>query len=83
MAESFNGLFFRNCISYGFPAIPCEGVCSLFSEGDIAEIDLLEGTVTNRSTGVRCVGKPISKSMAEILEAGGISELLRKEGYLE
>ena len=83
VAESFNGLFFRNCISYGFPAIQCEGVCSLFSEGELAEIDLLEGTVTNKSTGEHLIGKRISASMSEILEAGGIAELLRNEGYLE
>ncbi|MEA4954517.1 MAG: 3-isopropylmalate dehydratase [Pseudoflavonifractor sp.] len=81
-AESFNGLFFRNCISYGFPAIQCKGVAAIFEEGDTAEIDLLEGTITNKTKGVTIAGNRISKSMADILMAGGIEELLRKEGYM-
>lgn len=83
VADSYNGLFFRNCISYGFPAIQCKGVSKFFEEGDIAEINLSEGSVTNRTTGKTLYGNRISDSMVEMLEAGGIAELLRKEGFIE
>jgi 3-isopropylmalate/(R)-2-methylmalate dehydratase small subunit len=40
ISDSINGLFFRNCIGYGLPAIQMEGISKEFSEGDIARIDL-------------------------------------------
>jgi 3-isopropylmalate/(R)-2-methylmalate dehydratase small subunit len=81
-ADSINGLFYRNAISYGFPALQCPGVSEMFEEGDIAEIDLLEGTVKNERTGEIRAGCCLSKSMADILTAGGIEELLIREGYM-
>jgi 3-isopropylmalate/(R)-2-methylmalate dehydratase small subunit len=83
LADSINGLFFRNCIGYGFPALQCEGVSALFDEGDVAAFDLLTGNVENLTTGaaIRCA--PISESMIETLAAGGIFALLTKQGYME
>lgn len=82
-ASSINGLFYRNAISYGFPALQCEGVSNMFEEGDIAEIDLLEGTIKNERTGEIRAGNRLSESMADILQAGGIEELLIAEGYMD
>lgn len=83
VAESYNGLFYRNCISYGFPAIQCSGVLEIFEEGDIAEIDLTKGIVVNKTKAISATGKKISESMEKILYAGGIDKLLQKEGYME
>jgi 3-isopropylmalate/(R)-2-methylmalate dehydratase small subunit len=82
-ADSINGLFYRNTISYGFPALQCPGVGEMFEEGDIAEIDLLNGTVRNKRTGEIRTGSSLSQSMADILSAGGIEELLIREGYMD
>jgi 3-isopropylmalate/(R)-2-methylmalate dehydratase small subunit len=82
IADSINGLFFRNCIGYGFPALQCPGASGIFSEGDIAAVDLLEGTARNERTGEILQGNKISRSMAETLEAGGIEKLLVKRGYM-
>ena len=82
VAESFNGLFFRNCVSYGFAALQCDGVTGKFEEGDIAVIDFLEGSVFNERTGEKVCGAPLSQSAADIVKAGGIEELLIKEGYM-
>lgn len=83
VSNSINGLFFRNCIAYGFPAIQCPNVFDAFEEGDMAYIDLLAGTVKNERTGQLLYGNALSESMAETLKAGGIEELLRDKGYLE
>jgi 3-isopropylmalate/(R)-2-methylmalate dehydratase small subunit len=83
ISDSINGLFFRNCVSYGFPALQCEGVSALFAEGDIAEFDLLSGEVRNLTSGKAALGIPISPGMAETLEAGGVFELLTQKGYIE
>jgi 3-isopropylmalate/(R)-2-methylmalate dehydratase small subunit len=82
IAESYNGLFFRNCISYGFAAMQCTGITGMFKEGDIALIDLLSGSVANERTGEKRVGTPLSQSVVDIISAGGIEELLLKEGYM-
>ena len=83
VADSFNGLFFRNCFGYGLAALQCPGAADLFDEGDIAVIDLLAGDVTNERTGAVRRGNPLSRSVVEIVAAGGLEELLTKEGYME
>ena len=82
VADSINGLFFRNCIGYGFPAMQCEGVSNSFEEGDIAIINLETGTVKNERTGQTLQGASVSQSMIDTLSAGGIQELLKSKGYL-
>ncbi|MCL2391392.1 MAG: 3-isopropylmalate dehydratase [Oscillospiraceae bacterium] len=83
VAESYNGLFFRNCISYGFAALQCEGVIQMFSEGDYAVVDLLEGRVLNETTGEKRFGAPLSQAVVDIVSAGGIEGLLIQEGYMD
>jgi 3-isopropylmalate dehydratase, small subunit len=82
-SDSINGLFFRNCIGYGFPALQCEGVSEAFEEGDVAVIDLKAGTIKNERTNVTLNGKGLSESMIATLQAGGIEELLKQQGYME
>ena len=40
LAESINGLFFRNAVSFGFLALECPGVHAAFEEGQTAEISI-------------------------------------------
>src|SRR4029079_11163594 len=47
VAESINGHFYRNCVNFAFPATESAGVFALFDEGDIAEVDFDNATVTN------------------------------------
>ena len=82
VAESYNGLFYRNCISYGFAALALPGVTEMFREGDVAEVDFTQGTVKNQSTGEVRRGNKLSKEMAEIVEAGGIENVLIAKGYI-
>lgn len=81
-AESYNGLFFRNCISYGFPAIQSDNVSALFEEGDIAKIDFEAGIVQNITTGKTIPAHPLSAEMLEILKAGGLEGVLKQKGYI-
>lgn len=83
VAESFNGLFYRNCIGYGLAALCVPGVCGMFCEGDRAEIELLSGTVKNLRTGKCCKGSPLSREMIEMIHAGGIEGVLDAKGYLK
>src|SRR5436190_13552862 len=59
VAESINGLFFRNAVSFGFLALECPGVHAAFEEGQTAEISLADWVVRNRGTGVVLSVKPV------------------------
>lgn len=82
LAESYNGLFFRNCIGYGLAALAVAGVTSLFREGDLADIAFDTGTVTNLETGECRRGSRLAPEMIELLECGGIEGVLKKRGYI-
>ena len=83
LAESINGLFFRNCVNYGFPALEVPGVHDAFEEGDRAEIDFTAATATNRSTGKSLTGRRWPEPLYHILEKGGVLPLLEAEGLVE
>lgn len=82
VADSINGLFFRNCVNYGLPVLQCQGVHDAFVEGDIAEIDLEAGTVINQRTGRVLKGIKLPSALVDLISAGGLIPLLKKEGYL-
>ena len=82
VAESFNGLGLRNCINAGLPPLPCAGILDAFDERDTAEVDCGAGTVRKVTTGTTVTGAPIPKALQDIVEAGGVEAVLRKEGYL-
>lgn len=81
VADTINGLFFRNSINHALPAIQCPGASGAFEEGDEAEIDLATGIVKNLRSGVSLSGRGLPGSLMAIVEAGGIIEILRAEGY--
>jgi 3-isopropylmalate/(R)-2-methylmalate dehydratase small subunit len=83
IADSINGLFLRNCVGYGFPALQCEGASALFAEGDAAEFEPLTGEIRNLTSGGRLRGAALPAEMVETLAAGGVFELLKRKGYIE
>jgi 3-isopropylmalate/(R)-2-methylmalate dehydratase small subunit len=82
IADSINPLFFRNCVSFGLPAIECVGVSEAFEEGDTAEVLLTEGIVRNLRTGQVLHGLPIPEALLSLMQRGGIFPLLESEGLV-
>jgi 3-isopropylmalate/(R)-2-methylmalate dehydratase small subunit len=82
VAESINGLFYRNSVNFAFPAMECAGVEALFDEGDTAEVDFDEGLVKNLRTGESLPARKIPPELVKIVNAGGIFSLLEKEGAI-
>ena len=82
LANSLNGLFFRNCVNFAFPAMECTGVFDAFEEGDMAEVDFDACTVRNltRNTSLTAVGLP--PPLLDLLKAGGLYPLLEREGLI-
>jgi 3-isopropylmalate/(R)-2-methylmalate dehydratase small subunit len=82
IAESINGLFYRNSVNFALPAMECSGVERLFSEGDVAEVDFDSGIVKNASTGASLPARKIPPQLLDIVNAGGIFALLEQEGSI-
>jgi 3-isopropylmalate/(R)-2-methylmalate dehydratase small subunit len=82
VAESINGLFYRNCVNFAFPAMECPGIEKLLEEGDTAQVDFESGTVKNVTKRTAITGKTIPPQLLKIVAAGGIFSLLEKEGAI-
>lgn len=82
VAPSINGLFFRNCVNFAFPALECPGVDEAFEEGDEAEVEFETARVRNVTRNVTLQGKPLPESLLALVRAGGIYPLLEREGLI-
>ncbi len=82
LAESINGLFFRNCVNWGFPALEVPGVDAAFDEGDTAEISFDDFAVRNVTTGANLDGIAMPDQLLKIFKAGGLYPLLEAEGLI-
>ena len=82
LAETFNGLALRNCINFGMSCLPCSGITDAFDDGDLAEVNTDSGLVRNVTKGTTVQGEPLPQALQEIVDAGGVMPLLRREGYL-
>ena len=82
LAESINGLFFRNSVNFGFLALECPGCFAAFGEGDTAALDLDAWTVRNQRSGAVLTVPPIPERLLSLMRGGGIFPLMEKEGLI-
>lgn len=82
VCESYNSLFFRNCVNFALPALVCPGILAAVAEGDAVAFDLETGAVENESSGTRLQGIPWAPELLKIERAGGLIEQLRAEDLL-
>ncbi|MGE3935638.1 MAG: hypothetical protein AB7F67_20420 [Rhodospirillaceae bacterium] len=82
LAESINGLFFRNSVNYGLLAFECPGCAAAFAEGDTAALDLAAWTVRNPRTGALLKPQPVPERLLALMQGGGIFPLMEKEGLI-
>ncbi len=83
VAESINGLFLRNCINYALPAMECPGIGRIVKEGDVLSVDFDSGEVRNVLTAETCRATVLPPMLREILAAGGIVNVLVKNGFID
>jgi 3-isopropylmalate/(R)-2-methylmalate dehydratase small subunit len=79
LAESFARIFYRNAINLGLPLLVSPGITDHVTTGDTLKIDLKEGVVHNQTTRTELKVQPMSDYVLEILEAGGIKPLVKKQ----
>lgn len=82
IAESLNGLFMRNCVNFAFPALECPGIHVAFTEGEEAEVAFDRAQVRNVTRGTALQGKPLPAPLMALVQAGGVYQLLEKEGLI-
>jgi 3-isopropylmalate/(R)-2-methylmalate dehydratase small subunit len=82
LAETINGLFFRNAVNHGFRAFECPGVSQAFEEGDTAELSIEDWTATNRRTGRTLKVTPVPKMLLDMMLGGGILPVLEAQGLI-
>ncbi len=79
IAESINGLFFRNCVNFGLLALQCPGVHAMFEEGQTAIVSTDDLTVRNEQTGEVRQALPVPRELVDLMIGGGIFPLLEKQ----
>jgi 3-isopropylmalate/(R)-2-methylmalate dehydratase small subunit len=77
IAESFAGLFYRNAINLGLPAVACPQAKRI-RPGDEIDVDLEYGKVRNRTTGETLDCEPIPPFLMRIIDDGGLLPHLEK-----
>jgi 3-isopropylmalate/(R)-2-methylmalate dehydratase small subunit len=80
VARSFARIFYRNAINVGLPVLECPDLPKDFAkDGDTVSVDLEKGVVRNETTGKESKGIPLSSKAIEILDAGGLVNIVRKK----
>ena len=82
LAETINGLFFRNAVNYGLLACECSGVSAAFEEGDEADLDIERWTVRNPRSGRTLAVSPVPPQLLSMMLGGGIYPVLEREGLI-
>jgi 3-isopropylmalate/(R)-2-methylmalate dehydratase small subunit len=77
LAESFAGLFYRNSLNLGLPALVCPQAKRI-RRGDELKIDFDESKVLNLTTGETLAFEPIPTHLMEMVRDGGLLAHLEK-----
>jgi 3-isopropylmalate/(R)-2-methylmalate dehydratase small subunit len=82
LAETINGLFFRNAVNFGFLALECLGVSNAFDEGDQAELSVANWTARNPRTGQALRVTPVPDMLLSLMTGGGILPVMERQGLI-
>jgi len=77
VAESFAGLFYRNAINLGLPAVTCADAGRI-RQGDALKVDVEAGRIENLTTGETLACEAIPPHLLPMLRDGGLLAHLEK-----
>ena len=77
IAETFAGLFYRNAINLGLPALVC-AQAKRIRPGDDISLDPASGRLSNRTTGETLQCEPIPEFLMQLIRDGGLVPHLEK-----
>ena len=77
IAESFAGLFYRNAINLGLPAVAC-AQAKRIRQGDLLQVDFQEGWILDLTTAEKLACESIPGFLMSIIRDGGLLPHLEK-----
>lgn len=77
VAQSFAGLFYRNALNLGLPAVVCADAKRI-RPGDELSIDFERGAIANATTGETLACEPIPPHLMQMVRDGGLLPHLEK-----
>jgi 3-isopropylmalate/(R)-2-methylmalate dehydratase small subunit len=77
VAESFAGLFYRNALNLGLPAMVCAAATRI-RDGDLVRVSFENGEIANLTTGETLPCEPIPAHLMEMVRDGGLLAHLEK-----
>jgi 3-isopropylmalate/(R)-2-methylmalate dehydratase small subunit len=77
VAESFAGLFYRNSLNLGLPAVVCQDAKGI-RNGDRLQLDFQKSELINLTTGKTLSFEPIPGHLTEMVRDGGLLPHLEK-----
>jgi 3-isopropylmalate/(R)-2-methylmalate dehydratase small subunit len=78
IAKSYARIFYRNAINLGLPVLELEEIWEKTEEGDVLEVKLQEGVVTNVTRDFSASTQPLPSFILELIEKGGLLNKLRE-----
>lgn len=76
IAKSFARIFYRNAINIGLPILECAETDRI-TKGDIIEVDLAKGTITNITKNETYHAKPFPEFLQNLIGLGGLVPYVR------
>ncbi|MBN1304314.1 MAG: 3-isopropylmalate dehydratase small subunit [Anaerolineales bacterium] len=83
IAKSYARIFFRNSVNIGLPILECPPAVDDITEGDLVEVNLSSGVITNQTKGTSYQANPLPDFVIRIAEAGGIVNFLKEHDIQE
>ena len=83
VCESASNVFYRNTWNYGLPILRCPGITKQVKKGDVLEVDIFSGKITNITTDKTFQAQPVEPILLEIYQKGGLIKWIisRKDQY--
>lgn len=83
IAASFARIFYRNAINVGLPVLEIGDAVNSIKAGDVVEVDLAKGTITDKTTGQTFQARPLPGFVRDIAAAGGLINYIKGAGKHE
>jgi len=81
IADSFARIFFINSINIGLPIVELPGVSNEIDEGDILEVDFINGVVKDITKNKEFKAEPFPEFMQKLIASNGLMNYV-KEHYM-
>lgn len=78
IAKSFARIFYRNAINIGLPVLESPEAVDGIDQGDIVEVDLARGEITNVSKGKVFQAQAYPDFIVDLVSAGGLVEYTKR-----